>query len=355
MSGSDQHWRGLPIFRELFLQWRAARLGSDPRKRPFSRDWEQLLQDAQLTSADLRREAHRDANDLAADGLVELKTHRLRPYQIDRIAIPLAAESRLREIFADELPIQGAEPVDLSALDWTPKLQFLRESRTNVPLADLQALDSFLKQNSAQIVPIKERSLQIFGDEKRLDALLLTTLFRPDRLTLEALGCRIVAEPLAWKRGKRPDGPVIVLENAATWHSYCRWDSERHLFSAIVYGCGNRFRDGVAFLQEIFNEIGGSRTVRYFGDLDVQGVRIPLQANLIARALNLPVIEPDLWSYRHLLALGRPMKNDSTEVLTDEDFAWFGVISPQVRALLHENCRLAQESIGWDFLREQTD
>ena len=65
--------------------------------------------------------------------------------------------------------------------------------------------------------PIKERSLEIFGDEKRLDALQSTSLFRRRRLDLvKDLKCETIGEPLAWKRGpsKATSKPIIVIENA---------------------------------------------------------------------------------------------------------------------------------------------
>lgn len=353
MSADPQRWRDLPILRELFLQWRDARHGVEGRKRAFSRDWERLLQAAGLTSAALRREADRDARALADAGLVELRTERLRPYQITGIAIPLAGELKLRIIFANELPETEKAAADLANVAWTPALGFLRSARTGVPFADLERLNEWLKRagTARDSVPIKERSLEIFGDEKRLDALMLTSLFQPDRLTQDLLRCHLVPEPLPWKRGRRPAGPVIVLENAATWDSFCRWDSEQAHFAGLIYGCGNRFRDGVSFLREIFREIGGPRPIRYFGDLDAPGIRIPQQAGGVARLAGLPAIEADLWSYGCLLKRGKPQEYEAGEPLPPEYLDWFGPLKAPVAALLQSKRRLAQEAVGWDCLK----
>ncbi len=353
MSADPQRWRDLPILRELFLQWRDARHGVEGRKRAFSRDWERLLEAAGLTSAELRREADRDARALADAGLVELKAERLRPYQITGIAIPLAAGSKLRIIFAGELPETETSAADLANVAWTPALEFLRSGRTGVPFADLARLNEWLKRSAAarDSIPIKERSLEIFGDEKRLDALMLTTLFQSDRLTLDHLRCHLVPEPLPWKRGRRAAGPVIVLENAATWDSFCRWDSDQAHFAALIYGCGNRFRDGVSFLREIFHEIGGPRPILYFGDLDAPGIRIPRQAGWAARLAGLPAIEADLWSYGRLLERGKPQEYEAGGPLLPEDLDWFGTLKAQVAALLNAKQRLAQEAVGWDCLK----
>lgn len=56
-------------------------------------------------------------------------------------------------------------------------------------------------------------------------------------------------------RCRIPDGSTspttIVIENAATWHSYCRWNAEAQVFSGVVYGDGNRFADGIRCLPDI--------------------------------------------------------------------------------------------------------
>src|SRR5258708_10895740 len=98
----------LPSARELFAQWQRARGGrTDPASRPFSRSWEDLLEDARLVSATERSEAERDARTLERGGWVELKPLRYRPHAIDRIVIPLGAEARWREAFGFVPPSDG--------------------------------------------------------------------------------------------------------------------------------------------------------------------------------------------------------------------------------------------------------
>jgi len=355
MSADDPRWRELPILRELFLQWRPARGSAEPGafQRSFARNWEALLESAGLVSGEARGEADRDARLLAQAGLVELKLVRYRPYQIERISLPLGAEPRLRALFADELPVPPASPFDFTAVDWQPELSFLRTARTAVAAEDLLKLNDFFAAGGRErlAVPIKERSLEIFGDEKRLDALLNTTLFRGDRLTFEQLRCFRVAEPLGWKRGSRSDGPVLVIENASTWDSYCRWNADHGRLSAVVYGCGNRFADSVSRLGDLFAEFGGRRRVLYFGDLDPQGLRIPLLASGYAKSLGLPAVEADLWSYAKLLEIGRPQKAViEEEPIPAADFEWLGASATPVRLLFESGQRLAQEHLGWELL-----
>jgi len=350
----------LPCAREFFAQWQHARGGrAEPASRPFSRGWEDLLEDARLVSATERSEAERDARTLATGGWVELRTVRYKPHLIDRISIPLPAEARWCQAFGF-VPPSEEETRRIREFLWEPELSFLSNARLNLSFAELRQLNEFLKgpARKAIMVPIKERSLQIFGDEKRLDLLLASALFRPGRLDLaKHLRCEIVGVPLAWKRGPTAANaqPLLAIENAATWHSYCRWNAEKGLFSAVIYGDGNRFMDGIACLEDLFDELGSVRRVCYFGDLDPQGLIIPQEASKRAQGLGLPSIEPHLWSYQHLLTFGtkggQPWEGEPpAPVLCN----WLGALAEPTRQLFAGGHRLAQEHIGWEFLRPRT-
>lgn len=356
MIADHPAWRVYPIFRELFLQWRAARASAPPGafQHPFRRDWEALLEDAHLISGEARREADRDARALCAVGLAQLKTIRYRPYQIERIAIPLEAEARLRTLFADELPDTNATPFDPATVEWQPELSFLRSVRIGIACEDLLKLNAFFasRETRCLTVPVKERSVEIFGDEKRLDALRTTTIFAEGRLTLEQLCCFAVAEPLGWKRGPRNSGPLLVIENASTWDSYCRWNKEHGLFSAVVYGGGNRFLDSAVRLADVFAEVGGPREVLYFGDLDPPGLRIPQAASQRTHRQGLPPIHPHLWSYATLLdfASHKAVAMVDTDRIEPAQLTWLGDLAARAQTLFDSGRRIAQENLGWDYL-----
>jgi hypothetical protein len=73
-----------------------AAIRTEPATRPFSRGWEDLLEDAALVSATDRTDAERDARELATGRLDRIKTRaRSSRTLIDRIVIPLAAEAAL--------------------------------------------------------------------------------------------------------------------------------------------------------------------------------------------------------------------------------------------------------------------
>ena len=250
------------------------------------------------------------------------------------------------------------EKPDLRAIPWCPELRFLASTRVFVPLADLLKLQEFFARGGRErpLVPIKERSLDIFGDEKRLDQLARSSaLFGDGRLTPDTLRCFIATEPLPWIPGPETSGPLLVTENAATWHSYCRWNAERKLFSAVVYGCGNRFMDSATYLAEIFKSFGGPRRVLYFGDLDPQGLLIPQEAATRAQAVGLPAVEPHLWSYRQLLMVGNGRGQPwEGEPPSSTQCNWLGECAEPVQQLFAARQRLPQEHVGWEFLQVQT-
>lgn len=348
----------IPIARELFAQWKRARGNRiDVTMRPFGRDWEKLLADAQLHSGLEQEEAVRDAQALATTAWLRLQAVKYYPNRIARVFIPLDQEDRWKKAFGFT-PVSNDDIARFRTWAWESELSFCTAARLLVAFEDVRRLDTFLKEGgrSKLLVPIKERSLDIFGDEKRLDELYRgSALFDEGRLTLMALRCFVVPEPLPWARGPDPTKPLIVLENVATWDSYRRWNQQHALFGAVVYGGGDRFREGVQYLATIFAELDGEREVFYFGDLDGAGLRIPRCASDRAVAAGLPPIQPHLWSYRELLRKA-PVVTTDNDLPTDEmdrDCAWLKDLAEPARSIIRSGQRLAQEHVGWEFLCQE--
>jgi hypothetical protein len=90
---------------ELHRQWFAARgkqLAS--KTRPFSREWEQLLDDSGVTSAEDVATAEREAAKLHDQNKITLKRHKYRRYRIEGISLPLSSEAWLRSLFSSPVP-----------------------------------------------------------------------------------------------------------------------------------------------------------------------------------------------------------------------------------------------------------
>jgi hypothetical protein len=81
-------------------RWHAARgKRVTAASRPFSMEWERLLDSAGLSSAEDKATALREAEALAKSGNFVLKRHRYRKYLIERIVLPIASETWLLEKF----------------------------------------------------------------------------------------------------------------------------------------------------------------------------------------------------------------------------------------------------------------
>ncbi len=127
------------------------------------------------------------------------------------------------------------------------------------------------------MVPMRERSLELFGDEKRLEALLGGQLLWEGRLTLRLLRCRRVHPPFVWRQVGA--GPwALVAENHDTFYSLGRTLPADGHVGVLIYGSGVHFQTSVTFLSHLAEP--PSRLL-YFGDLDAGGLRVPAAASRV--------------------------------------------------------------------------
>jgi hypothetical protein len=173
-------------------------------------------------------------------------------------------------------------------------------------LADDQVY--FLRRIQAALVdgslrtpaPLRYRSLQLTGDEKRLERHMTTVLFSEGRLTGEMLNLYQDVLPLAWER-VGPGGAVLVFENSAPF-SVARGvlsTMERPPYGIIAYGSGRCFTQSVEHLLSIGC---GVSSIEYVGDLDEPGLEIAKGAQETARRTGaLPVVRPAVGMHRMML------------------------------------------------------
>ena len=96
--------------------------------------------------------------------------------------------------------------------------------------------------------------------------------------------------------------------------------------------------------------------VRYFGDLDVSGVRIPYSASHIANNNGLPPVQPAANLYSDLLAFGHSWRGTEKaldETQANELVAWLKAEHQRpVAQLLTSGRRIPQEWVGFRHLRQ---
>jgi hypothetical protein len=200
------------------------------------------------------------------------------------------------------------------------------------------------------VVPMRERSLEIFGDEKRLDALTSSTLFAPRRLTLATLSAQRIPPPLAHNR-VGDGGTVLVIENSDTFET---------VSSLLADNCGRvghvAFGGGHAFEASITRiaQLEGVTDIAYYGDLDDDGLTIPQRANVSATASQLPPIRPARGLYRLLLSenLQGPAPKRVEPLTAERRVSWLPApLRCPVADILTAGNRLAQEATGTLTLR----
>jgi hypothetical protein len=201
------------------------------------------------------------------------------------------------------------------------------------------------------LVPIKERSLQIFGDEKRLDAMRIGNTLFSGRLPLAAVGAFQVPLPLPYRPGDAPGRPVLVVENHNSFWSLGEWNHSAKRYAAVVYGAGEAFRSTGGALSQVLREVGGT-SAEYLGDLDPKGIGIPLAFNISCKGED-PQVKPALDLYAWLLEHGTLREKADCALTTDAlAVQWLG---PELGARLADVWRdgrwIPQEALGYEQLQ----
>lgn len=247
----------------------------------------------------------------------------------------------------------AAAQVNYKDVAWVPELGFWHLLNP-VQLAAAKCINDFLLQRRGSLrpVPIKERSLQIFGDEKRMDAMRTGDTLFQGRLLLSTLGAFQVPLPLPYRQADAPGRPVLVLENHNSFWSFGEWNHEARRYAAVVYGSGEAFRSTGAALDQVLHEVEGTGAL-YLGDLDVKGVRIPLEFNQSAREGS-PRVAPALDWYAWLLAHGtRRKKPECASAPRGGADSWLGeALGGQLHSMWQTGEWIPQESLGYEHLRQ---
>lgn len=274
-------------------------------------------------------------------------------------ALQLPAPGSWEKVGSPPLPnwvrLVRAEPlqpsVDYTQIAWAPELGFWTELKP-CALEAAKAINDFLlrRRTGLQSVPIKERSLEIFGDEKRLDALKSGETLFGGRLSLSVIGAFQVPPPIPYRMADAPGMPVLVVENHNSYWSFCEWNQEARRYSAVVYGAGEAFRSTGAALEQVMREVRAQGAL-YLGDLDPKGVRIPHEFNGAAQPCA-PRVQPEMQWYRWLLAHGRRrQKPECARAEQAHALAWLGDEQGEaLAALWREGLWIPQEALGYEQL-----
>jgi hypothetical protein len=169
----------------------------------------------------------------------------------------------------------AANKSDWRNFPWHPRLHWVFGLR-----ALMQDQVVFLKRVHSGLVSgwfeqpecFKYRSLQLTGDEKRLEELHRGILFGPERLTLEMLGCEPESLPLASEQFSA-DPTLLIFENAAPFMLARKilTGTPRPAIGSLAYGAGKQVLKAVRYLAMVEPPIV---EIQYVGDLDAEGMAI---------------------------------------------------------------------------------
>jgi hypothetical protein len=281
---------------------------------------------------------------LEADGRVSLPKTRLDtsgipplPHYVTR---PTALRVRRRRTPA---------PVWHSDLAWAAAL-FDQGQLTSADQWFLTAINTWLSKRRGMPVPLRERSLEIFHDEKLLETRISGPLFSPTRLTLDLL-----QSYLCWPPVERLDcgpGDWLIVENYTTYHSLARRARELGFDGQIIWGSGNGVTTRLAALAT-----APSRPPRlyYFGDIDAGGFRIARSAAARAETLNMPKLTAAQGLYTLTHTHGAPRADTKSRNPDQAVLAWTRdwlaePLASAVTDLLATRKRIVQETVGQELL-----
>jgi len=227
----------------------------------------------------------------------------------------------------------------------------------------VEAVAAFLRDGGRErpVVPLRERSLELFGDEKRIDALVATRLFTSGAVTLDLLRCRSIPIPFVsqWVSGcEDPRGTALLIaENHHTYVSLLECTRRNAAVGGpgrhVGYGTGAQFPSAVLSAPLLLPRV---ERIVYFGDVDLKGLQIPASASAAATSAGLPVVVPALPLYELLFETPRLRKAaripDAVAVVAAE---WLGPLAGQARAMLVDGFRLPQEAVGHELLTVRDD
>nr|MDO8112534.1 DUF2220 family protein [Candidatus Sigynarchaeota archaeon] len=238
---------------------------------------------------------------------------------------------------------------------WHPRLAWLAVERSMLhDTYDLLViLDDYVRRLPSAHIPMpeKERSLEIFGDEKALRKIIET--FK-DKDIFSIANCYQTYEPLVGIPFDSTNETILFIENRDTFMSTCKVISllDDKPYKAVYYGQGNQF--STAVLSIPVNHGPGTR-IEYFGDVDTHGFFIPQDALKALKNMDSSYdIHPQPAMYGRLIELykKRDIKIECSVATKrrDLDTAWITRLPPDISldilSILKNKERVPQELLN---------
>lgn len=246
---------------------------------------------------------------------------------------------------------------------WHPQLAGLnRRPMTDDQYTILVKVNAWVVSNATAdrpVVPLRERSAEITGDEKAFDALVESSLAGPGAFTPEVVAAELPPFPASTAE-VGAGAVVLMVENQHTFWSVCRVlrTATDHRVGWVAYGGGGQASSAVRSLPEILRRPPGELELVYFGDVDPKGLWLARHACDAATSAGFASARPAAALYDRLLtvgvaAAGRETIDDTvaTELVSVLPERW----QEPARDLLLRTVRVAQEQLTFEMLSRDRD
>ena len=215
----------------------------------------------------------------------------------------------------------------------------------------LAAINAWLPSRRGLVVPHRERSLEIFDDEKVLEKRLKSPLFTPGRLNLDLLEIRLVFPPVI--QSGEGQAAWLIVENFTTYYSLARRATEAGFDGRLIWGSGNGVATRLAALSFEDQRPG---QLFYFGDIDAGGIRIAKTGAKAAEEVGLPKLQPARGLYQLLLDHGKARPDEKARDPNQSTLEWAqhwlgDPLGPAVTNCLARRNRIVQEGVGAEILK----
>jgi len=229
----------------------------------------------------------------------------------------------------------------------------------------IQRLDRYLFSCRVDDVSIsrKERSFEIFDEEKVLDDKTFCCLLERIGITSSILGFYDTPEYCFndFIPKKTDHMTLLICENKDIWFNIRRMMFENHCrfifdtrIDGVIYGCGNKI-SSIGALSSYTEFVGAQIKYLYWGDIDREGLNIYLRT-----VRNNPQIDIGLFipAYEEMLQLAQsrciPNSRDMRERMDDYGEI-FNYVKQSLRSAFEQsiqsNKRIPQEIISYAFLK----
>jgi len=243
---------------------------------------------------------------------------------------------------------------DKNKINWCPKLSFI----TNTSIAD-DTTEQLVKLNDVLInkpellnetLTLRERSLQIFGDEKFLSKIVNRDWFKKE-LTLRDINCYKTELPFAsFYFPEAITNSAIILENLDTFDAFLKSnrilvkDEIKSFYKLVIYGGGLRIKDNIKDIHHYHSYLD---KILYFGDIDYEGLEIPFSIKQYI-GNHYPKIHFSLAS-EYYLKLSDRKQNQSKDIRILKNEDWLKMLPKELieitKDLINNHLKIPQENL----------